>query len=302
MKKILYSLILAGVAAAGFTTSLRGAEPLVSVPMPPDSMKMLQERCDYIISRYWNRCNFDRAMREPEQFNADFGAWINIMPHASSDSVFASIDNLMGRFAKKKGDVTLQIARMAENWLYSDTAQIISEELLLPFVKAAAVHKKINKADKEHFRALQQILESSMEGATVPEIEYYLPDKTKGKLSDAESGSILLYFSTPREAVSSMGRIRLDTDPNTRDLIEAGQLNIINIYPGEPTDEWVEDAKSYPQNWLNIAMPDADKYFKLTNLPEFYFLNSHRKVLKKNLTLNYLLGAFRVTNENMKQK
>lgn len=302
MKKLLYSVLLILSATATLAPTGKAAEPLFSYPVPPDTMQYLQQRCDYIISRFWDRCNFDRAMREPERFNADFGAWINIMPHASSDTVFTAIDNLLGRFTKKNGDVTLRLAQMAENWLYSDTSEIISEELVLPFARAAASHRKIDKQDKAHFRRLLQVLESSMEGASVPDIEYILPDKTKGKLQNTASGSILLMFTEPREAVSSMARLRLDTDPNTRALIKSGQLNIINVFPGEPTEEWFKDAEEYPADWLNIAMPEASEYFRVSSLPEFYFLNSERKILKKGLTLDYLLGAFKVTNESMQKR
>lgn len=119
MKKILYTILLT-LSAIIVTVPAKTAEPLFSYPIPPDSMQYLQQRCDYIISRFWDRCNFDRAIREPERFNTDFGAWVNIMPHASSDTVFTAIDNLLGRFAKKNGDITLRLAQMAENWLYSD--------------------------------------------------------------------------------------------------------------------------------------------------------------------------------------
>ena len=301
MKKILYTILLT-LSAIIVTVPAKTAEPLFSYPIPPDSMQYLQQRCDYIISRFWDRCNFDRAIREPERFNTDFGAWVNIMPHASSDTVFTAIDNLLGRFAKKNGDITLRLAQMAENWLYSDTSELISEELVLPFARAAASHRKIDKQEKAHFRKLLQILESSMEGATVPDIEYILPDKSKGKLQNVPSGSILMIFTEPREAVSSMARLRLDTDPNTRALIESGQLHIINIFPGEPTEEWFKDAAEYPSSWLNVAMPEASEYFRISSLPEFYFLNSERKILKKGLTLDYLLGAFRVTNESRHKK
>lgn len=302
MKKIIYSIALAAVIAVGISGNVRAEEKLFDYPTPPDTMQQLRDRCDYIVSRFWNRCNFERAMREPDKFNADFGAWVNIMPHASADTVYTAIDNLLARFAKKDGATTLRLAQMAEAWLYTDSSEIFSEELILPFVRAAASHKKIAKNDKAHFSNILQILESSTEGATVPEIEYYLPDGSKGRLSNTESGSILLFFAKPLDAACSMARLRLDTDANTRALIKSGQLNIINIFPGEPSEEWIKDTESYPAEWLNVAMPKAEEYFRLKELPEFYFLNSERKILRKDLNLNYLLGAFKVTNESRKKK
>ena len=194
MKRIIYSIIFLIVLAAGAVRTSAATGDLFPYPVPPDTMQLFQNRCNYIVNRFWDRCNFDRAMKEPEKFNTVFGDWISIIPHASADTAHVAIDNLLKRFTKK-GDVTLQLANMAENWLFSDTAQYLSPEVYLPFAKAAATNKKISKADRARYEGQVRILESSSVGATVPPIAIVKSDGTSGTLDEITGNSIFLFFN-----------------------------------------------------------------------------------------------------------
>ncbi len=296
MKNRLFHIILILIASFGCFRPLQAsAGELFPYPTPPDTMIALQPRCDYIVSRFWDRCNFGTAFRNHDKLNNTFGDWIAIMPHASADTVHASIDKLLGRFAKK-GDETLQLATMAENLLYSDTASIFSEEMYLPFARAAANHKKISNADKARFRLHTKIIESSGLGAYIPDIEYIRPDGSHGRLSETIGKSILIFINDPDCSDCNMARVRLSADYNANELIRRGELVIVSLYPDEVTDEWKETASSYPDNWINGAVEDADTYFDLRAMPVFLFLNSRHKVLAKNMDLDYLLTAFRIAN------
>lgn len=301
MKKILLQILLFAAALMP-AVSLRAATgTLFDYPVPPDSVTELQPRCDYIVERFWDRCNFDLALRNPDKFNTVFGDWVGIMPYASSEVVHSSIDKLMKRFEKKGADETLTLATMAEQWLYSDTAQLRSEEILLPFVTAAANHKKIKKEDRRHFQALEKMLTSSMVGSIVPDVPFIYPDGHDGSFADVKQGSVLLYIYQPDDINASLTRIKLDTDRNARELIEAGQLAIVTLYPGEPDERWRKDVESFPSTWVNVAAPQASEYFDLRRLPAFYFLNTQHKVLARDLDADYLLGAFKVANEGRKR-
>lgn len=300
MKLKLYILVLC-LASVLVPVGARAASgDLFTYPTPPDTLMALQPRCDYIVNRFWDRCNFDLAMRNPDKFNRAFGDFITICQHASADTVHTSVDNLLARFVKK-GPETLQLATMAEAWLYSDTCSIFSEELYLPFARAAANHKKISRAEKARFALHQKQIESSGLGAFVPDLEFTRPDGSKGNIGEVNRGSVLIFINDPDCSDCNLARVRLAADYNANALIERGELSIVSIYPDEPTDEWKAEAARYPENWTVGAMPDADTYFDLRNSPTFLFLNSRHKVLVKDIDLDYLLGAFRVTNTTLQQ-
>lgn len=276
---------------------LRAAErELIVRPVPPDTLMALQPRCDFIVTRFWDRCNIEQAFLYPEKLNAAFGEWVMIMPHASADSAHVGIEKLLQKVAKS-GPYTLGVAEMAENWLYSDTSELRSEEVYLPFARAAANHKKISKAEKARFRQHVQIIESSAVGATLPDLEFVRPDGTKGTLAEANKGSVLVMINDPECNDCEIARVRLSADYNTKELIKQGQLSVVSIYPGDPSDAaWKQVAASCPDTWIIGAMPEADLYFDLREMPVILFLNSAHKVLAKDLPVDHFMNAFRVVN------
>lgn len=288
-------------AASLATPRLQAAETgLFAYPQPPDSMLMLQDRCDYLVSRFWQRCNFEQAVLHPAEFEVAFADWIAVMPHASADTVHSAVNSLLSRFTRK-GDITLALAREAERQFYADTATYSSDELYLPFARAAAECRKIDKKEREHYAAQVRILEASAVGGNVPPLVFERVDGTKGNFGELSGRSVLLFFDDGDCIDCTLARIRLSTDPNTRDLIDRGELAVVSVYPAAADDNWRRRAASYPAEWLNVAVADAPQYFKLSpGVPQTYFLNSALKVLAKDLDIDYLLGAFGVANQRQR--
>lgn len=300
MKRLIILLTVLTAAIQWRVSAASG--DLFIYPTAPDTMQALQDRCDYIVTRFWDRCNFDTGLRNPDKLNTAFQDWVALMPYASADTVYTAVDKLMARFEKKAPE-TLAFATMAENNLYSDTASMRAPEVYLHFAKAAAGSKKLSKAERARFQAHTQIIESSRVGATVPGVPFVKADGTKGTLDDIKNpGSILLFFNDPDCLDCRIARIRLSSDMHTNELIDKGQLTIVSIYPGE-TDEdgWTQAKADAPANWVTVAMPDAADYFDLRSTPAFYFLNARHKVLVADLDVDYLLGAFSTANSAQRQ-
>lgn len=296
MKNIFTRLILLGALFCGSFSAQAADNELIPRPQPPDTLLNLQPRCDFIITRFWDRCNFEQAVLHTDELNRAFGEWVSVIPHASADSVHAAIDKVIARVAKS-GPNTLRLAELAENWLYSDTAEYRSEEVYLPFAKAASSHKKISKAEKARFAQQAKTIETSGLGATVPDLQFTRPDGSKGNLGEASGSSVLIFINDPDCSDCNMARVRLSADYNTNQLIKEGELTIVSIYPGEPGDQaWLDAAKSMPDTWIVGAMPDADLYFDIRESPTFLFLNKGHKVLAKYMPVDHYLNAFRIVN------
>lgn len=302
MKKLFIGILVFISLLAAATTAKAASGDLFTYPSPPDTMVTLEARCNFIVSRFWDRCNFGTAFKSPAKLNAAFGDWIAIMPYANADTVYNSIDKLLARF-EKKGPETLSMAMMAENWLYSDTAEMRSTEVYLPFARAAVSNKKISKAEKARFESHVKIIESSSVGSIVPDIPIIYADGSKGSFASVQGASILLFFNDPDCMDCNFARIRLSADPNTRELVERGELTVVSIFTGDiHNDGWQKSIDSTPQGWLTVAMPDADVYFDLRRSPLFSFLNARHRVLVSNLDVDYLLGVFRTANTQSKNK
>lgn len=301
-RTFLRNLILSLAAACSLYAAAAEPQELIPRPTPPDTLLNLQPRCDFIVTRFWDRCNLEQVVLHPDELRAAFGEWVGIMPHASADSVHAAIDKLLSR-SSKSGPITLRLAELAEYWAYTDSADYFSEEIYLPFAKAAANHKKINKLDRARFAHDTQIIESSGINATVPDLKFTRRDGSQGSMADAANASVLLFINDPECFDCNMARIRLANDYNTKQLIESGELIIVSIYPGAPDEKaWRDALPDYPENWIVGAMPDADKYFLIDNPPTFIFLNRDHRVLAKDLPVDHYLNAFQVANTRASQK
>lgn len=303
MTKIAKIILLSLCALLGVSYASAASGDLFVYPTPPDTMQHIQHRCDYIVSRFWDRCNFGQAFTKPDKLNAAFGDWMAVIPLAYADTVHVAIDALLKRF-EKKGPETLALAEIAENWLYTDTAQYASTELYLPFAHAAANHKKISKAERARFAAQEKLILSSSVGATVPAVPLVYADGSKGTLDDIRgNGSVLLFFNDPDCMDCTLARTRLSADPNTSQLIDRGELQVVSIYAGDTDDQgWQRAKASADPRWMVVAMPQADDYFDLRTPPTFFFLNNHHRVLASQLDIEYLLAAFYTANQANKAR
>lgn len=301
MKRLIYSILtaIALTFSAANTASAQSEATLFPYPTAPEELPTLYQRCNYLVDHFWDKCNLHTAFSSKQKLNDAFGYWTQFMPYATRDTVFMSIDNLIDK-VKKSGPNTLTLARMAENWLWSDSAEIHSDELYLPFARAAAGHKKISGADRARFAAHVKLIENSSVGSQLPALKLTAPDGSKSLLSDIDGVNVVLFFNDPDCTECNMARVRLSADYNAKRMLEAGKLVIVSIYPGNPNDAtWLAAATEYPESWITVAAPDADEYFDLRETPVIYLVNS--KVIKlKNVPLDNLLNGLRAIGSNMK--
>lgn len=279
-------------------TTCRAADgDLFPYPKPSDDMTNLSERCDYIVSNFWKRCDFKTAMSKKEAFNDTFGDWVDIMPFATADTVHAAIDRLLASVSKS-GPQTLELARMAEGWACSDTSEIYSEEIYYPFAKAAATNKKISGKDREYFRQQVQIMDNTRKGDVVKHLDFVTLDGKKKSLSDYRTQVVVVMFNDYKSDNCTLSRVRLSADINATALIRAGLLTVICLEPGEVDKEWREAASTYPEDWVVGNSADAREYFKLRGKPSIFLLDARHRLLVKDVPVDGLLSALASVRKN----
>jgi len=299
MKKIIMmKRIIIYIICAISTIGMHAADgDLFPYPKPTDDMTSLTERCDYLVSQFWKRCDFKSAMSKKEVLNATFGDWVSFMPYASADTVHAAIDRVISAISKS-GPQTLEFARMAENWTHSDTTDIYSDEIFLPFAKAAAGHKKIKDNDRHHFATQVQIIENTQIGKPLNHLEYVTPSGEEGNFDDIRTQMIVLVFGHHDSDAANLARVRLSANINATALIRAGLLTILYLEPGAATDEWKTAAESYPSDWTIGASANVREYFSLRMSPAIYLLDARHKLLAKDIHIDGLLAALAQLRQN----
>lgn len=299
--RFLTLLLFLSVVCALRSAAQTPADTYFPYPTVPESKSSLTERCNYLVDHFWERCNLKQSFSSIEKLNGAFGDWVSFMPYATSDTIFMSVDNFLNDVNKLGPKYMSQIGEMAERWIYSDSAEIYSEELYLPFAKAIASNKKIDKNQREKFEKQARIIENSGLNRTIPLLEYIKPDGSKSNLNDAIASRVVLFFVEPDCFDCTLAKARLSADYNVNQLIDMGLVKFVALYPGKADEKWQAEAESYPSNWIVGACDEINDYFDLKDKPDIYYIDARRKVLGKNITVEALMLALAQINQQMKQ-
>lgn len=274
--------------ASVMAPSLAKAEIFFQLPIVPDTLQF-DKRVDYLVTHFWDFCDMKKAFSSRQKMRDAFHEYLDLMPLASIDVAESSVGNFIKSVEKKPEDL-LFVVNQAEEYMYSDTAAILSDRLYLPFVKAAAENKKIDKAQRARYEHQARVISNSMVGATAPDFNYIDRNGEKHKLTDDSAEVVLLYFYDTDCADCALTRVRLDADNHTTKLIDAGVLKIIAITPGVADGEWRERVASYPASWRVGAADDIDDIMEIKHIPTFYVLNDAYRIYAKNLDLEQVLA------------
>ncbi len=289
MKRVLISIFIA--LSAIYSSTAQQTTTYFPYPTAPENLTSLTERCNYLVTHFWDHCNFKSAFSSIPKMNGAVGDFLSFMPYASADTAFMAIDVLIGRVHKCPKQL-LALAKMARGYLMSDTADYVSEELYLPFAKAVASTKKIPAADREPFASEVKILSNSMIGARVSDMNLTTASGDNVNLSANTAPMMILFFTGPDCTDCSMWRIRLSADYALNQMIEQGRLKIINIYAGQDSEQWAKWASAAPDNWLTVRSEEASTLFDLTVIPTITYLNRKMEVLGKDFTADDIIRSF----------
>ncbi|MDE7377180.1 MAG: DUF5106 domain-containing protein [Muribaculaceae bacterium] len=295
MKKllILICLFAAGIAHA------QQQQTMFPYPTAPDDMATLSQRCNYVVEHFWDRCNIKQSFSSQPQLREAFGDWIKFMPYASSDTVYMAINAYMDKVSKTGGDNVATIGRIAESWLYCDTAAFFSEDVYLPFAKAVAGHKKVDNATRQRLQAQIKILENSRVGAKAGGFEFVTRADSTMQFDDVVASRVILFFYDPDCTDCSLVKTRMSVDFNLNQLLDGRLVKIVAIYPGEPTQEWRESAALLPESWIVGAAPDIDLLYDIPTTPDLYYLDARHKILAKHVDINNLLIGVQQINQQL---
>lgn len=294
MKKILLIFVsLFAIASAPVkVAAVDEADRLFPYPEPPKDMMNLYERCNFLVYKFWDQCNLKSAMSSKAKLNAAFGDWLSFMPYASADTVYLAIDNFHKMF-KKDGKLALEIARMAEGWLYADTAAYMSDELYSRFVDAAVANKKIPADERRRFETQKLIIDNSSVGSLLPDITLTAADGSTTSFYADSVDNTLLFVYPPDCLDCSFARVRLSADMVLNQLNDQDVVRVVTLYAGEPDAQFASTVSSFPANWINVASPETERYFDMRFKPSIFYLDKDHRIIGKHLKVDNILEAFR---------
>jgi thiol-disulfide isomerase/thioredoxin len=105
----------------------------------------------------------------------------------------------------------------------------------------------------------------------------------------------LLFFSNPGCPNCKEITEALSQNEKVQAKIDAGKLLVINIYPDEDVQAWLDYLPNYPPEWVCGHDPDqvlnSHTRYWLRAIPSLYLLDKEKRVILKDATLENLLAA-----------
>lgn len=286
MKKFILNIFIALICTSAFSFSTK-ADSFFQLPIVPDSLDF-NKKIDYLVSHYWDFCDLKKAFSSKQKMVNSFQEYLNLIPMASRETALSSIDKFINSVESKPENL-LTIVSAAEDYVHSDSAHYFSDEIYLPFAKAAATSKKLNSAQKARYEHQYKILSNSMVGSKLIDFKYVDRNNASRNLYADSAGMVLIYFFDLDCSDCALTKIRLDADVNTTKLIDSGTLKIIALSPTTPDGEFLERVKNYPEKWIVGAAPLIDEEIDIQSIPTFYLLDETHKIYGKNLSLDQVL-------------
>ncbi|MDE7411714.1 MAG: DUF5106 domain-containing protein [Paramuribaculum sp.] len=276
-------------------SNAQDSDPYFPLPLIPDSISNFNNRCDYMVTHYWDFCDTKRAFSSRDKMAEAFKVYLSFMPYATADTVMTSIDKFLKRIEKQPKDVAF-IADQAIEKLYSDSSEFVSDQLCLKFIDNAISNSKVKKEDKLRFNHLSTKLHNSATGSIAPDFNYTdcSGETHRYNVADSTCMATILFFNDPDCDECRMSRVKLDADIHTTKLIDAGVVRIAAITPDSATDDWCDKASRFPDTWTVGASEDIDEIFDLRVSPSFYLLNYTGKIMLKHATVDMILN---ITNQ-----
>lgn len=277
MKKLIITFLglwlsVAALAQANGATT----QQFFQLPLIPDSIENFQRRCDFMVTHYWDFCDLKKAFSSRDKMAQAFDTYVDFMPYASASTVFASVDKFM-KDVSKKPENALFIAELAEAKLYSDTAEMRSEQLYTRFLDNILAVKKLDKTARERYQKQANILHNSQEGMTVHEFDYTdLEGRRCHFAPDSTYFATLLMLTQPGNATANMAKLRLYADIKTSRLVDSGVVRIVCVAPSDAGEKLTE-----AKGWSVGYAPGIDEIYDMRDVPMFYIIDSDGVILKK---------------------
>lgn len=289
-RKIFALILLIASMAGGSAFAQQQTDTYFPYPIVPDSISTLQGRTDYLLEHFWDFCDFKKAFSSRPRMAGAFKDYLSFMPHASAKQAHRSVARLLKTLEKQPDDL-LFIARKAEEYIHSDTAEIYSDELYLPFAVAVSSNKRIDKAVREQFEHQARILSGSQVGMPAPSFNYTDRSGAPGVFAaDSTAEVTILFFNDPDCMDCTIARSRLHADIRATNFIKDGVMRVVAITPGEADEAWKQMAESYPAEWTVGAAPDVDEIYDIPSTPTFYVIDDNNKIALKRIDINTLLN------------
>jgi len=274
------------------------------LPHLPETLTDPDERRAFLITHYWDRFDFSDSTltRKPaitEQAFVDYIHILGFLPAGESDG---PLINTLDR-AQADTNMYLYFVSLMEKYFYDPNSPFRNEELFIPVLKEFSSSPLLGEADRSRYLLQLEMTQLNRVGEKANNFTFMLPSGESRNLWDINSQYLLLLFSNPGCPTCETVIQYLDGSPVLKKAFSLNSptrnmLTVLTIYPDSEPDEWRDHLPQMPQQWLHGYDPGMaitrDRLYDIKAIPTIYLLDSDKKVILKDCSLEAVESFFSV--------
>lgn len=227
-----------------------------------------------------------------------FEQYILRLHAATPEEAFRIQDSLL-RDAESDSARLQQLLGLEDYFLMDPDSPYRDEERYLPVADFLQTSPFATEEQRAHARWLAPRLRLNRPGTPAADFDFITPRGRRSSLYAAIDGRqpaprrTILFFSNPGCPNCKQITEVLSEDPDIQAQIAAGELLVINIYPDEDLQAWLDYVPEYPESWICGYDPDqvlnSSTRYWLHAIPSLYLLDEQKRVLLKDAPVEIIL-------------
>lgn len=253
------------------------------LPQIPDSIRIPQDRADYLSVHYWDHFDFgDTALTHlPEITEQAFADFIPVLSIASEDKMRQGIYLLLDRAMKGSRIMFDCFSDLCEKYLYDPNSPLRDEELYIPCLQYLIASNQMTDVEKERPRYLLRMALKNRPGTIATDFTYTLANDKTGKLSAIQADYTVLFFNNPDCQECKRVKEYMDASPTFHSVA------VLAMYTDADLPLWLK--AGYPHFMINAydagqTIQDKQLY-DLKAIPTLYLLDKEKRIILKDATV-----------------
>lgn len=285
MQRIVLSILL----YLCLTGTVRAQTPAFPLPEVPQILVNPTDRANYLAEHYWDCFDFSDAslIDNPEITEQGFANFISIMPYVTErEKAFEVFARRMASHPK----MFAYLLEVSEHYLFDSFSPVYDEELYMLLLDELLKSPQLSMVQKERFRYHREVAMKNRVGRIAADFGFVLRSGQRMTLKELKADYVLLFLNDPECDACR----KIKEDMVTSDIIaswkDSGRMKVLSVCIEGETEGWKHIPA--PGGWMDACDVDRrlleDDLYDLRNLPAIYLLDSDKKVLLKNATLERL--------------
>ncbi|MBR2746874.1 MAG: DUF5106 domain-containing protein, partial [Bacteroidales bacterium] len=188
-----------------------------------------------------------------------------------------------------------EISRLTKYYLYDPNSPVRSEDLYLPYAEGLSRSDQIDENLRMGYQ--WEARACGLNRIGTPATDFSFTD-TRGRvrtLYGVKAEYTLLIFGNPGCHACQELMAAMRETPEIAALIQAGRLQVVDVYIDQEIDEWKAHIPEYPTDWINGYDQDyvirTDLLYNVRGIPSIYLLDASKTVLMKDAVEEDVLTA-----------